>query len=58
VRRAPTVDPWGTAYTYQTDGNGFTLRSAGHDRQFHTDDDVVVEDGQVTQLPEGYQRLQ
>ena len=58
VRRAPKVDPWGTPYDYQGTGDGYTLRSAGHDQQFFTTDDVIMEDGAITQLPEGYKRFQ
>jgi hypothetical protein len=57
VRRAPRVDPWGTAYAYQTDGQSYWITSAGHDRELDTADDVEVEDGQVTKLPEGYERI-
>lgn len=56
VRRLPRRDPWGTRYDYEVDGGSFTVRSAGHDQEFGTEDDLVLTDGQVVQLPPGLDR--
>lgn len=36
-------DPWGSEYYYVSDGNSFTLKSAGPDRTIGTQDDIAVE---------------
>lgn len=36
-------DPWGSEYYYVSDGNSFTLKSAGPDRTIGTQDDIEVE---------------
>lgn len=53
TRRVSRKDPWGNPYTYETDGDGYVLRSSGDDGVFGTEDDIEVVDGQVTMLPEG-----
>ncbi|HXH28582.1 MAG TPA: type II secretion system protein GspG [Candidatus Polarisedimenticolia bacterium] len=50
--RAPMlVDAWGNRLQYQSDGQSFTLSSPGSDGAAGTGDDVVLKDGQFTQLP-------
>lgn len=39
--RDPSKDPWGTHYVFSSKGRGFDLSSAGADRQFGTEDDVI-----------------
>ncbi len=34
-------DPWGTPYEYRADGNEYTIRSAGPDKAYDTDDDII-----------------
>ena len=36
------ADLWGTDFLYRPDGLRFSLRSAGRDRIFHTEDDIVT----------------
>lgn len=38
------LDPWGQPYMYSTgaDGRAFELRSAGRDRRFNTENDIVI----------------
>lgn len=38
----PLRDAWGRRFIYECDGAQFALASAGHDREFDTDDDLVV----------------
>ena len=57
ARRVPRQDPWGTEYRFDSSGSGYRIHSAGQDRQWDSDDDIVMEDGQMTQLPKGFQRL-
>lgn len=38
-------DPWGSDYYYVSDGNSFTLKSAGPDKSLGTEDDITVESG-------------
>ncbi|MEM7248871.1 MAG: type II secretion system protein GspG [Acidobacteriota bacterium] len=51
VRHVKTKDPWGNDYDYWSQGSDFTLSSSGHDGEWDTDDDVVIENGQVTSFP-------
>jgi hypothetical protein len=46
VARLDVTDPWGTPYRYDSGGQSYTLSSAGQDRKFGTEDDVVSRDGQ------------
>ena len=39
------LDAWRNEFRYSSDGNQFTLSSAGDDERFHTEDDVVMVDG-------------
>ena len=34
-------DEWGTAYSYSTRGLQYTLTSAGQDKEFGTEDDII-----------------
>ena len=36
------IDPWKTPYQYRLGQANFTLRSAGQDRKFNTNDDVTT----------------
>lgn len=56
ARRVPREDPWGTEYRFESSGSGYRMHSAGQDRAWDSDDDIVMEDGQMTQLPKGFQR--
>ena len=47
-------DPWGTDYDISIDDTDYTIRSAGTDQQWDTEDDLIVEDGQVTKMPAGF----
>ncbi len=40
LQRAP-VDPWGTPYQYSRLSNQFEIVSAGQDKRFETEDDVM-----------------
>lgn len=40
-------DPWGSDYYYVSDGNSFTLKSAGPDRSLGTQDDISTESQMV-----------
>jgi hypothetical protein len=51
VKRA---DPWGTDYAVTIEGSDYTVRSAGADTTWDTEDDLIVENGQVTQMPAGF----
>ena len=48
---AVTTDAWGNTLLYQSDGRSFTLTSPGADGRAGSADDVVMTDGQFTQLP-------
>lgn len=48
---AVTVDNWGNTLLYQSDGRSFTLTSPGADGRAGSADDLVMTDGQFTQLP-------
>lgn len=39
--RAPSNDPWGSAYAVEADGSGFSVRSNGPDKQGGTRDDFI-----------------
>jgi hypothetical protein len=54
LRVVPRTDPWGTEYKYAADESGWSLRSAGKDVKFGDDDDLVMQNGQITQLPKSY----
>ena len=48
---AVTMDTWGNTLAYQSDARSFTLTSPGADGQVGSADDLVMTDGQFTQLP-------
>lgn len=48
------TDPWGTDYDISIDDMDYTIRSAGTDGEWDTEDDLIVEDGQVTKMPAGF----
>lgn len=54
LRVVPAVDPWGTAYKWRSDGTSWELRSFGKDLKGGNEDDVVMRDGQVVQLPKSF----
>jgi hypothetical protein len=56
TRHAPRSDPWGTDYEAECDGSGYVIRSAGQDREWGTDDDLEMQDGQMTKMPAGFTR--
>ena len=47
-------DPWGTDYDILIDDSDFTIRSAGTDMTWDTEDDLMVENGQITKMPAGF----
>jgi len=50
--RAPmTVDAWGGALDYRSNGQSYTLTSPGQDGRLGTDDDIVMVDGRFTRVP-------
>lgn len=57
IHVVPNVDPWGTQYRYAAGEGGWTLRAAGRNLAFGDDDDVVMENGQVTQMPKTFTPL-
>ena len=57
IRVAPRLDPWSTPYIWKTDGSSWELRSAGRDKTAGNQDDVVMVDGQVTQMPKSFQPM-
>ena len=48
---AVTVDAWGNTLAYRSDTRSFTLASPGADGRIGSADDMVMTDGQFTQLP-------
>jgi general secretion pathway protein G len=42
------TDPWGTAWKTTCEGKRVIVSSAGPDRQFGTDDDIIVPSAEVT----------
>ena len=51
IRSIPSIDPWGGKVRYDGEGNSYTLSSAGPDRQWGTQDDVVVRNGHLVPNP-------
>ena len=54
VRVAPRIDPWGKPYEWSTDGTSWKLQTPGRDGKRGTDDDMVMSDGQITQIPKSF----
>jgi type II secretion system (T2SS) protein G len=48
---AAPVDAWGNSFVYRSDGRNYTLTSPGADGRTGDADDMVMTDGQFTQLP-------
>lgn len=42
--KKPPQDPWNNELSYESDGQKFTIKSAGPDRQSGTEDDISSED--------------
>ena len=57
IHVAPNIDPWGTQFRYSAGEGGWTLRSAGRNLAFGDDDDLVMENGQITQVPKAFTPL-
>lgn len=57
LRMVPQTDPWGAPYAFRNDGSSWELRSLGVDGIAGNADDIVMEDGQVTQLPKTFNPL-
>ena len=51
MRLAVTTDAWGRPFEYRSDGQTYTLTSAGNDGATGTDDDLVLTDGRFTGPP-------
>jgi len=47
IRVVPRTDPFGTEMNYHNDGTHWTLSSAGPDMKWGTQDDIIIEDGQL-----------
>ncbi len=41
----PHFDAWRNELAYSSDGDQYTLTSAGDDEIFHTEDDIILQDG-------------
>jgi hypothetical protein len=41
----PRVDAWKNELGYLSDGDHYTLTSSGDDELFHTEDDIIMQDG-------------
>jgi hypothetical protein len=54
LRVVPRTDPWGTGYKWLTDGSSWKLRSFGRDGVGGNADDIVMQDGQMIQLPKSF----
>lgn len=48
---AAPVDAWGNEFVYRSDGGSYTLTSPGADGRVGDADDMVMTDGQFTQIP-------
>ena len=57
TRRVKRNDPWGKEYEYSCDGTSYRIASAGLDGKWGTEDDLVNEDGTMTQLPKGFRKF-
>ena len=55
IRAVKRQDPWGTDYEFSCDGSSYTMRSAGQDLEFGNGDDLIMEDGQITKMPDGFE---
>jgi len=51
IRSPVVVVAWGNHLEYRSDGQSYTLRSPGADANVGTPDDIVMTDGEFTQLP-------
>lgn len=54
LRVVPRTDPWGASYAFRTDGASWELRTHGRDGIAGNADDMVMVDGQVTQMPKSF----
>ncbi len=41
----PRSDAWKNELSYSSDGDQYTLSSAGDDEMYHTEDDIIMQDG-------------
>ncbi len=53
LRIAAAQDKWGHPFEYSSSATGYKLVSIGHDGIKGTEDDLVFEDGRMTQRPPG-----
>jgi hypothetical protein len=51
IRMIPARDKWGHPFEYSSSSLGYKLVSIGHDGIKGTEDDMVFEDGRLTQKP-------
>ena len=58
TRVCPRNDPWGHPYLWSATSSSWSLKCAGRDGIMDNDDDLVMEDGQLTKLPKGFTRFQ
>lgn len=54
IRIAAAQDKWGHPFEYSSSSVGYKLVSIGHDGIKGTEDDLVFEDGRMTQRPPGF----
>lgn len=53
MRLGSTADKWGNQFSYSVRGAGYRLVSKGDDGREGTEDDLVLEDGRLTQTSPG-----
>ncbi len=54
LRVVPRMDPWDRSYIFQADGDSWTLLTSGVDGTPGNADDMVMRDGQLTQMPRAF----
>ena len=57
VHIVPPTDAWGNPYRYERLENGFRLIAPGADGLVGTGDDIHLQDGEFTKMPEGFRDL-
>jgi len=57
IRTLPRTDAWGNEFVYERTPNGFLITAPSLDGEAGTKDDIVLGDGGLVQLPEGYRGL-
>lgn len=57
IRMASARDKWGQPFVYSANAMGYRLVSKGDDGREGTEDDLVLEDGRLTKLPPGFEKV-